>query len=142
MLDTECWIHDTANDFFASIGTKLVSSIEQFLAEPVKLNFVLANITVERYLKYLQNKKTVHLNYLRKSSWASLILSCIYLICNKCAKIVPIFKSGEKTVFTNYRPISLLSSFSKLLDKIVSKCFFCLYKHNVFYVKKTGELWF
>ena len=68
MLDTECWIHDTANDFFASIGTKLVSSIEQFLAEPVKLNFVLANITVERYLKYLQNKKkTVHLNYLRKS---------------------------------------------------------------------------
>ena len=35
----------------------------------------------------------------------------------KTAKIVPIFKAGETDNFTNYRPISLLSSFSKLLEK-------------------------
>ena len=36
----------------------------------------------------------------------------------KTAKIVPIFKTGESDKFTNYRPISLLSSFSKLLEKV------------------------
>ena len=79
MLDTECWIHDTANDFFASIGTKLVSSIEQFLAEPVKLNFVLANITVERYLKYLQNKKN-SASKLFKEIMLSIIDPVVYLL--------------------------------------------------------------
>ena len=38
----------------------------------------------------------------------------------KTAKIVPIFKAGETVKFTNYRPISLLSSFSKLLEKVAA----------------------
>ena len=38
----------------------------------------------------------------------------------KTAKVVPVFKSGDKHNFTNYRPISLLSSFAKLLEKIVA----------------------
>ncbi len=38
----------------------------------------------------------------------------------KTAKIVPIFKSGDPTEINNYRPISLLSSFGKILEKIVS----------------------
>ena len=33
----------------------------------------------------------------------------------KIAKVVPLFKSGEKNVFTNYRPISLLPQFSTIL---------------------------
>ena len=37
----------------------------------------------------------------------------------KVAKIVPVFKDSDKHSFTNYRPISLLSPFSKLLEKIV-----------------------
>ena len=39
----------------------------------------------------------------------------------KLAKVVPIFKSGDRKDFNNYRPISLLSSFSKLQEKIVAK---------------------
>ena len=38
----------------------------------------------------------------------------------KIAKIVPIFKSGLKTNIDNYRPISLLSTFSKILEKIIA----------------------
>ena len=38
----------------------------------------------------------------------------------KTAKIVPIFKAAETDNFTNYRPISLLSSFSKLLEKVAA----------------------
>ena len=38
----------------------------------------------------------------------------------KIAKVIPMFKSGKKTDVTNYRPISLLPQFSKILEKIVS----------------------
>jgi hypothetical protein len=38
----------------------------------------------------------------------------------KIAKVVPIFKSGNQTDINNYRPISLLCSFSKVLEKIVA----------------------
>jgi hypothetical protein len=38
----------------------------------------------------------------------------------KKSRTVPIFKSGDPTLCDNYRPISLLSSMSKILEKIVS----------------------
>jgi hypothetical protein len=38
----------------------------------------------------------------------------------KTAKIVPIFKSGDPTKINNYRPISLLSSIGKILEKVVA----------------------
>ena len=36
----------------------------------------------------------------------------------KTAKIKPLFKSGQKDIFTNYRPVSLLPQFSKILEKL------------------------
>ena len=38
----------------------------------------------------------------------------------KIAKVIPICKSGDSSSMDNYRPISLLSSFSKILEKIVA----------------------
>ena len=35
------------------------------------------------------------------------------------AKIIPIFKNGNPLSLDNYRPISLLSAFSKVLEKII-----------------------
>ena len=39
----------------------------------------------------------------------------------KTAKVVPLYKKGEKTDPGNYRPISLLSTISKVLEKILLK---------------------
>ena len=36
----------------------------------------------------------------------------------KIAKIVPVFKAGNKKVLNNYRPISILQAFSKILEKL------------------------
>ena len=37
----------------------------------------------------------------------------------KLAKVVPIYKLGESDKFLNYRPISVLSFFSKIFEKIM-----------------------
>ena len=37
----------------------------------------------------------------------------------KVARVSPVFKKGEEFCFTNYRPISVLPCFSKLLDNVL-----------------------
>ena len=37
----------------------------------------------------------------------------------KIAKIIPVYKGGPQTCLNNYRPISLLSVFNKLMEKLV-----------------------
>ena len=57
----------------------------------------------------------------------------------RIAKVVPVFKSGDKHDFNNYCPISLLSSFSKLMEKIVSRQLIgFLNSHNVLYKHQYG----
>ena len=57
----------------------------------------------------------------------------------KIARVTPIFKGGEVSDFGNYRPISILCCFSKILEKIMYNR---LYKHplnnNIFYKKQFG----
>ena len=44
----------------------------------------------------------------------------------KFSEVKPLFKKGDKSEFSNYRPISLLTSFSKIIEKIIHKR---LYRH-------------
>ena len=36
----------------------------------------------------------------------------------KIARVIPLFKPGDKHVFTNYRPVLLLPQFFKILEKL------------------------
>lgn len=57
----------------------------------------------------------------------------------KIAKVIPIYKKGDACQTCNYRPISLLSIFDKLLEKIVHKRLLShLQKHNVLYQYQFG----
>ena len=57
----------------------------------------------------------------------------------KIAKISPTFKSGKKELLTNYRPISVLPCFSKILERIMyNRLYEYLNQSNIFYNKQFG----
>ena len=57
----------------------------------------------------------------------------------KMAKVFPVFKKGDSHVLNNYRPISLLSSMSKILEKIMYRRLNgFLNHHNFFYDFQFG----
>jgi len=72
----------------------------------------------------------------------------------KIAKVVPIFKSGDSEIPTNYRPISVLTYVSKIFEKVLygrlndcfvnrivadsTSCFFCFTKNNLLSQQQYG----
>ena len=57
----------------------------------------------------------------------------------KIARIIPLFKSGDKQNVSNYRPISLLPQFSKILEKIFNNGLMnFLNCNNLLYLRQYG----
>ena len=57
----------------------------------------------------------------------------------KVARVIPVFKKGPGTLMTNYRPISLLSKFNKLLEKLMyNRLMDFLDKNEVLYNGQFG----
>ena len=59
----------------------------------------------------------------------------------KVSKIIPLYKtgSGDKSNFSNYRSISILSSFAKLIEKIVcSQLMYYLNENGLLYKHQYG----
>ena len=55
------------------------------------------------------------------------------------AKVIPIFKSGNRSFTSNYRPVFLLPSLSKVLEKLVKNRLICFFdKHNTLYNYQYG----
>ena len=57
----------------------------------------------------------------------------------KVAKIVPIFKCGDNQLCTNYRPVSLLPQFSKVLEKLFNnRLMSFVNRNNILYDGQYG----
>ena len=62
-----------------------------------------------------------------------------FIDCFKLATVCPVPKKSHSNNINNYRPISLLSNFSKILEKIMcNRLTSFLDKHNFFYCKQFG----
>ena len=57
----------------------------------------------------------------------------------KIAKVVPIYKKDNPELFSNYRPVSVLPCFSKIIERIVhERCYDFLTKNNILYKRQYG----
>lgn len=59
--------------------------------------------------------------------------TCSFPRSLKQATITPIYKSGGKNNLTNYRPISILPAFSKIIEKIIAKRMFDFLNYTNFF---------
>jgi hypothetical protein len=58
-------------------------------------------------------------------------LEIAFFIITCClAHIIPLFKSGDKSSMSNYRPVALLSTISKVFEKVVYKHIFNFLMEN------------
>ena len=134
------------NEFFTSIASKTVQNVNLSPKSPTSLiaqnpnifsfsDSPLTKLEILEATKLLKDKKTpdfsgLSTNFLKQT--ISSLIDPLFHIFNlsfscgvvpaqfKIAKVVPIFKAGDGSSMDNYRPISLLSSFSKVLEKIVA----------------------
>ena len=59
----------------------------------------------------------------------------------KIAKVIPILKNGHREDMYNYRPISILPCFSKILEKIIaSRLLSFLLRYNIIYDHQFGSM--
>jgi len=132
------------NDFFVNVGPTLASQIHnsgknyyEYLNVPCPNSMFSKPIVESEILKIInafdQNKSAGHDNignFIIKKV-ANEIVHPLTTIFNlslltghvpnqlKLAKIVPIHKKEDPEIFSNYRPISLLPCFSKILERLV-----------------------
>lgn len=140
-------IEDVANSFnkfFVSVGPDLAENIPdpgatgrkmESLLERNQYSMFLCNVDENEILDIVNNCKSkfsTDLNDIDMALVKKVIVGIskpLTYICNlsfqtgsfpdemKTAKVIPLFKTGSKHHFTNYRPVSLLPQFSKILEK-------------------------
>ena len=109
-------------------------SFKNYLTNPVNESLFLQptnNSKVLKEINQLKNKATVDNRVLLLEYIKQQIVKGLVMIFNKSfeeecfpellkiAKVIPIYKSEDPTDPSNYRPISLLSIFDKLLKKLM-----------------------
>jgi hypothetical protein len=157
-------ISNCFNEYFCSVGSNLFKKIpviskhfSEYLNKPVTKSIYVEDVTAHEVFNLIKSLKS------NKSSGpdglnCGLLKENAYLLCGplsymynlslisgivpdkfKIAKVVPIFKKGSTTQLGNYRPISLLSIFNKLLEKVVySRLINFLTKNNIIYKYQFG----
>ena len=57
----------------------------------------------------------------------------------KVARVIPLFKSGQSTLFSNYRPVSVLPAFSKIFERLMyNRLLKFINDNNVLYKYQFG----
>ena len=136
-------IAEQMNNHFCSLGSKLASCIPDTVSQPedflgrTDLNFCFRPVNVGYILNLISNLKPSVSCGLDNISSRLLKLCSPYIsdsICDiinhvletgifpddwKKAKVHPIYKSDERNIPSNYRPISILPAISKIIERVM-----------------------
>ena len=149
------------NDFFVSIGPELAKDIHSDINPLTYVNNVNNSIVifdvscdeVKNIIRSLKNSSAGHdefPTFVGKLCVDSYIEPLTFLINYslktgvfpselKLARMVPIFKAGDSSALTNYRPISVLTFFAKVFEKIVyNKLLNFISDNNILYDHQYG----
>ena len=160
MITNPAAISENLNAYFANIGKKMAETIPEvdtdanataptgvmnsfFLTPtyPNEINNIIdsfENSKATRYTdvetKFIKIGKSIISPFLCK-----LINDCfgkgVYPNCLKIAEVIPIYKKGDCRDASNYRPISILSQFDKILEKLIYPASLILLKKMICSVK-------
>lgn len=153
------------NNYFTNIGPKLSQLItmptnknfQSYLNNRCTHNFSFTMVdpeTVDKIIDNLAPKTSSghdHISTKLLKTAKDALLKPVTVIINqmlntgifpdklKIAKVTPVYKKDDENVFTNYRPISILSSLSKIFEKVM---FIQIYDHfqqkKLFYAAQYG----
>ena len=150
-------IANTLNNHLTKIDKNLADKVrpgrnhlfKNYLTDPISKSLFLQptnNSKVLKEINQLKNKATIDIRVSLLKYVKQQIVNGLVIIFNKLfeegcfpevlkiAKVIPIYKREDPTNPSNYRPISLLSVFDKLLEKLMyNRLALGFQKHKVFY---------
>ena len=132
-------IAEKFNSFYVNTGTNLAAKIPR---GTINFESYLPNIATIGY-------DNIHVNIIRNiyNELKTPLLNIFHLSLNigifpdrmKVAKVISIFKNGEKSSISNYRPISVLPCFSKILEQIMyNRLYYYFTVNNILFNKQFG----
>ena len=114
-------IADGFNNYFVNIGPTLASKIpdndlshKEFLPENITTSLFL-NPRISKNIKHIKESMSFPLTNMINLSFEQGVFPSEL----KFAVITPLYKAKDPMFFNNYRPISLLSMFSKIIQRLM-----------------------
>ena len=164
IVDQSLDIANSFNNFFVNVGPETEKTVpkvpyttpEQFLRNRNQFDFIVAHISEEEIVDIiaaLKLKATGHASIPTRflKIVADIISVPLCRIINlsfnqgvfpetlKTSKVIALFKGGSTEELNNYRPISLLPIFDKIIEKIVHKQLYAFFEeHEVFFKNQFG----
>ena len=157
---------ETANNFnkyFTTVGNTLAANLPQTGNDPIELiesnpdNFFCVPATpaeINNIILHSKSKKSTgfdNIDSYTVKQIAPQIVNQLADIFNKSfltgivasklkiAKVIPLYKAKDPALFSNYRPISLLPVFSKILERLMyNRLYNFLTEHNILSTNQFG----
>ena len=153
-------ISNNFNSYFASVGKKLADNLPLTNTSPT--NYLsgsypsMNNVTEVEVIDVIKALKTtgagydgVMINIIKHSirALAPIITKLVNISLEsgifpdqlKIAKIRPIYKGGDKNEMPNFRPVSVLGTFSKIIERLVyNRLMDHIQQHNIIIKQQFG----
>ena len=156
-------ISNKFNLYFTNIGNDLAKQIPTTVHDPLSYipvalqeSIFLSDVNseeVETIIRSLKNASAghdgIHTKVLKESYMSYLkplthvlnlsISQGFFPNCMKLARVVPLYKSGDPMNITNYRPVSILPLFSKIIERLMyNRLISFINKHKILYQYQFG----
>ena len=151
------------NMYFTNIGNDLAKKIPltehdpvSFIKSPIPESIYLSDVDVNEVVKTIVALKNASCGYdgihakILKKSYHLYIEPLVHVLnlsikqgffpnSMKIAKVIPLYKSGDSMKVSNYRPVSILPLFSKILERLMyNRLMSFIIKHKILYKYQFG----